>query len=69
MREGKLKKISSLPIRDVRSHIPFFLPAVTLKINASELFKHRFHDHAMETKSKFFFSILFIIYLLRSLKF
>ena len=33
-------------------------------INVNKLFKHRFHDHAIETKNKLFFSILFIICLL-----
>ena len=37
------------------------------EINVNKLFKHRFHDHAIETKNNFF-SILFIICLLRSLK-
>ena len=31
MREGKLKKISSLSMRDVGSRIPSLPPAVTLK--------------------------------------
>ena len=39
------------------------------KIDASKLFEHRSHDDAIETKDKFFFSYLFIICLLRNLKF
>ena len=39
------------------------------KIDANELFQHRSYNHAIETKSNIFFSILFIICLLRNLKF
>ena len=37
--------------------------------DANKMFKHRSYDYAIETKIKFFFPILFIICLLRNLKF
>ena len=55
MRKGKLKKISFLPMRDVRSCIPFLFPAVTrsaimLRIcrienaNIKSIFKYRTYE-------------------------
>ena len=39
------------------------------KINVNKLFEHKFHNHVIETKNKFFFRILFIICLLRNSQF